>query len=51
MREVDLSHNELANIGDQFERLPHLEVLNLAHNPPLDPFSLPTRTRRLHEKV
>ncbi len=48
---MDLSHNNITVINEQFERLPVLETLNLTFNEGLDVSTLPTRTRRLVEKV
>ena len=48
---VDLSHNDIRTIGDQFERIINLHTLDLSGNEDLDVDSLLIRTRRLHEKV
>lgn len=48
---VDLSHNQLSNIGEHFERMINLHTLDLSGNTNIDPDDLPIRTRRLHEKV
>jgi hypothetical protein len=51
LQSVDLSHNLLRTIGDQFERMVSLHTLELNGNKELDVENLPIRTRRLHEKV
>jgi Leucine-rich repeat (LRR) protein len=51
LQSVDLSHNQLSSIGEHFERMISLHTLDLSGNESIDPDNLPTRTRRLHEKV
>jgi Leucine-rich repeat (LRR) protein len=51
LQSVDLSHNQLSSIGEHFERMISLHTLDLSGNEGIDPDNLPTRTRRLHEKV
>ena len=51
LQQVDLSHNQLTNIGEHFERMINLHTLDLSGNVNIDSDDLPIRTRRLHEKV
>lgn len=51
LQSVDLSHNSLHTVGEHFERMISLHTLDLSGNENINVDDLPTRTRRLHEKV
>jgi hypothetical protein len=51
LQSVNLSHNSLHTVGEHFERMISLHTLDLSGNEKINIDDLPTRTRRLHEKV
>ena len=52
LQQIDLSHNQLTNIGEYFERMINLHILDLSGmKVNIDSNDLPIRTRRLHEKI
>ena len=51
LQQIDLSHNQLTNIGEYFERMINLHILDLSGmKVNIDSNDLPIRTRRLHER-